>query len=84
MSHVKASGKVSQHAQGKRKGRRLGLKKSGGQLVKNGNIIIRQRGMTYKPGKGVGMGRDFTLFALVAGVVKFSKKFGRTVVNIVD
>ncbi len=84
MSHVKASGKVSQHAQGRRRGKRLGLKKSGGQAVKDGQIIVRQRGMTYKPGKGVAMGRDFTLFASVTGTVKFGKKFGRTIVNVVS
>ena len=83
MSHVKASGKVSQHSQGKRKGKRLGLKKSDGEVVKVGHIIIRQRGMTYKPGKGVSMGKDFTLFALTDGKVKFTKKFGRTVANVV-
>ena len=84
MSHVKASGKVSQHAQGKRKGRRLGLKKSDGEVVKTGQIIIRQRGMTYKPGKQVGMGKDFTLFAMTDGKVKFSKKHGRTITNVVS
>jgi len=83
MSHVKASGKVSQHSQGKRKGKRLGLKKTDGQVIKTGQIIIRQRGMTYKPGKGVNMGKDFTLFAMTDGVVKFSKKHGKTVANVI-
>ena len=82
MSHVKAGGaSASQHHQ--RHGKRLGLKKSGGQVVKAGHILVRQRGMTYKPGKNVGMGRDFTLFALTAGVVNFSKRLGKTVANIV-
>jgi len=82
MSHVKASGSVAQHAQGKRHGKRLGLKKSGGQVVKPGNIILRQRGAKYKAGRNVGMGRDHTIFALVDGSVNFSRKFGRTVISV--
>jgi large subunit ribosomal protein L27 len=50
---------------------RLGLKKSGGQFVKAGNILMRQRGTQFKAGNNVGIGRDHTLFALVDGVVKF-------------
>ncbi len=50
---------------------RLGLKKSGGQLVKAGNILVRQRGTKVRPGKNVGVGKDHTLFALIDGVVKF-------------
>ncbi len=83
MSHVKASGKVSQHSQGKRKGKRLGVKKFGGQTAQVGQIIIRQKGMTYKPGKGVSMGKDFTIFAMAEGKVSFSKKHGKTIVNVV-
>lgn len=83
MSKVKASGKVTQHAQGKRHGKRLGLKKSGGQAVIPGNIILRQRGAKYKPGKGVGMGKDHTIFAMIKGIVSFGKKWGRTTVNVV-
>ena len=52
-------------------GRRLGVKKSGGQTVRAGNIIIRQRGSNFHAGTNVGIGRDFTLFALSDGVVKF-------------
>ena len=83
MAHVKGSGNVSQHAQGKRHGKRLGLKKYGGQDIKIGQIILRQRGAKYKAGKGVGMGRDHTIFAMIDGVVNFGKRFGRTVVNVV-
>jgi large subunit ribosomal protein L27 len=83
MSHVKASGKVAQHSQGQRKGRRLGLKKYGGQTVIPGNIILRQRGAEYKAGKNVGMGKDHTIFSLVTGIVAFGKKWGRTTVNVV-
>jgi large subunit ribosomal protein L27 len=80
MSHVKSGGSVRQHKQ--RPGKRLGLKKSGGQVVKVGQIIVRQKGSVYKPGKNVKVGRDFTVFSLINGVVEFSKKFGRTVVNV--
>ena len=65
-------------------GRRLGLKKSGGQSVIPGNIIVRQRGTQYHPGANVGMGKDHTIFAVVEGKVEFSKKAGgRTVVSVV-
>ena len=82
MSKVKASGKVKQHKQGRRHGKRLGVKKFGGEVVIPGNIIIRQRGAKYKAGSGVGMGSDHTLFALSSGTVKFSKYHGKTVVNV--
>ena len=58
-------------------GRRLGVKKFGGELVIPGNIIIRQRGTEYYPGPLVGMGRDHTLFALAEGHIKFSRKANR-------
>lgn len=54
------------------KGKRLGLKVTGGQLVSAGQILIRQRGTRVKPGRNVGVGRDHTLFARKAGKVKFS------------
>lgn len=82
MSHVKASGKVAQHAQGKRHGKRLGVKKFGGEKVSTGQIILRQRGAKYKSGKGVGMGRDHTIFAMIEGIVNFGKKHGKTVINV--
>lgn len=64
-------------------GRRLGVKKFGGEAVISGNIIIRQRGTKYYPGKLVGMGRDHTLFALADGQVKFSRgAAGRTFVSV--
>jgi len=83
MSHVKAGGSVHQHAQGARKGKCLGLKKSGGESVKIGHIIIRQRGAKYKAGKGVGMGHDYTIFALQDGTVQFGRHHGNTVVSVV-
>ncbi|MCJ7666389.1 MAG: 50S ribosomal protein L27 [Actinobacteria bacterium] len=59
----------------------LGLKKSGGQVVRSGNIIIRQRGTKFHPGVNVGMGRDHTLFAKIDGRVEFIQKSknGKTV-----
>jgi large subunit ribosomal protein L27 len=55
------------------RGKRLGVKKFGGETVKAGNIIVRQRGTTFHPGSNVGVGRDYTLFALSDGVIKFEK-----------
>ena len=55
-------------------GRRLGVKKFGGELVRAGNILVRQRGTKFYPGENVGMGKDHTLFALKEGKVIFSKK----------
>lgn len=55
-------------------GKRLGVKKFGSELVKAGNIIVRQRGTKWHPGNNVGLGRDYTLFALIDGVVKFEHK----------
>ena len=83
MSHVKASGSVRQHKQGKRRGKRLGVKKFGGEQITVGQIILRQRGEMYKPGKGVGIGRDHTIIAMMDGVVAFGKRFGLTVINVV-
>ncbi len=54
-------------------GRRLGIKRFGGEFVKAGNILARQRGTKFHPGENVGLGRDFTLFSLVDGFVKFER-----------
>lgn len=59
---------------------RLGLKKSDGCVVRAGNILVRQRGTQYHPGLNVGLGKDYTLFALKDGVVKFITKGPRKVV----
>jgi len=65
------------------RGRRLGIKKFGGEVVKAGNILARQRGTKYHPGLNVGMGRDHTLFALTDGVVEFrTYKKTKTRINI--
>lgn len=63
--------------------KRLGVKRHDGQLVKAGNIIVRQRGTRVYPGLNVGMGSDFTLFALVEGVVKFEKRRNKKVVSVI-
>ena len=62
----------------------LGVKRFAGQVVKSGEIIVRQRGTHFHPGVNVGRGRDDTLFALAAGSVQFGAKGGRKVINIVD
>ncbi len=62
----------------------LGVKRFGGQFVKAGEIIVRQRGTHFHPGANVGRGNDDTLFALAAGEVKFGTKGGRKVVAVVD
>lgn len=74
MAHKKAGG--SSRNGRDTEGRRLGVKKSGGQAVVAGNIIIRQRGTKVKPGSNVGLGRDHTIFALVDGHVKFDTRAG--------
>ncbi|QID33961.1 50S ribosomal protein L27 [Pampinifervens florentissimum] len=62
--------------------KRLGVKRHDGQIVKAGNIIIRQRGTKVYPGVNVGMGSDFTLFALIDGVVKFENRRNKKVVSV--
>jgi large subunit ribosomal protein L27 len=71
MAHKKGQGSVKNGRDSRSK--RLGVKKFGGQAVIAGNIIIRQRGTKFHPGKGVGIGRDHTLFALVDGRVTFDQ-----------
>jgi len=62
--------------------KRLGIKRSDGQIVKAGNILVRQRGTKFHPGPNVGRGKDDTLFALTSGKVKFTTKAGKKVVAI--
>lgn len=82
MAHKKSGGSSSNGRDSA--GRRLGLKKSGGQGVISGNIIIRQRGTQYHPGDNVGIGKDHTIFATTDGKVEFSKKAGdKTFVSVV-
>jgi large subunit ribosomal protein L27 len=71
MAHKKAGGSSRNGRDSA--GQRLGVKRYGGQVVKAGNILIRQIGSTVHPGKNVGMGKDYTLFALIDGVVQFQR-----------
>jgi len=71
MAHKKGEGSVKNGRDSQSK--RLGVKIYGGQPAVSGNIIIRQRGTVYHPGKNVGLGRDFTIFALTDGLVEFKK-----------
>lgn len=72
MAHKKAGGSSRNGRDSEAK--RLGVKRYGGQLVKAGNILVRQRGTEFHPGDNVGMGKDHTLFALIDGTVKFTVK----------
>jgi len=74
MAHKKGEGSVKNGRDSQSK--RLGVKIYGGQPVIAGNIIVRQRGTVYHPGKNVGVGKDFTIFALTDGIVEFKKGKG--------
>jgi large subunit ribosomal protein L27 len=74
MAHKKAGGSSRNGRDSK--GRRLGVKKFGGEAVTSGNIIVRQRGTTWRPGAYVGIGTDHTLYALIEGKVAFKTKAG--------
>jgi large subunit ribosomal protein L27 len=76
MAHKKGQGSVKNGRDSRSK--RLGVKKFGGQQVIAGNIIIRQRGTNWVPGKGVGLGKDYTIFAVTDGTVRFDRE-GRRV-----
>ena len=81
MAHKKAGGSSRNGRDSA--GRRLGVKKFGGECVTGGNIIVRQRGTKYYPGNNVGMGKDHTLFALTDGQVAFRDgKLGRKFVHV--
>ena len=72
MAHKKGAGSSRNGRESESK--RLGVKLYGGQVVKAGNIIVRQRGTVHHPGSNVGIGKDHTLFAKIAGTVRFIKK----------
>ncbi len=80
MSHKKGQGSSRNGRDSN--GQRRGMKIFGGQTVKAGNILMRQCGTKIHPGKNVGLGRDYTLFALIDGVVGYAKSRGRTVAHI--
>ena len=72
MAHKKGQGSTQNNRDSA--GRRLGIKKYGSQLVRAGNIIVRQRGTKIHPGNNVGLGKDHTIYSLIDGFVKFEKK----------
>ena len=81
MAHKKAGGSSRNGRDSA--GRRLGVKKFGGEAVIAGNILLRQRGTKWYPGRNVGMGRDHTLFALTDGTVTFSRgRDDRTIIHV--
>ena len=82
MAHKKGAGSTKNGRDSNAK--RLGVKRFGGEKVKAGSIIVRQRGMKFRPGNNVGCGKDFTLFALTDGIIEFDYYEGKTKrVNIV-
>ncbi|QDL92927.1 50S ribosomal protein L27 [Paroceanicella profunda] len=82
MAHKKAGGSSRNGRDSA--GRRLGVKKYGGEAVIPGNILVRQRGTKWYPGAGVGMGKDHTIFATEVGSVEFRKGFkGRTFISVI-
>ena len=81
MAHKKAGGSSRNGRDSA--GRRLGVKKFGGEIVISGNIIVRQRGTKFHPGSNVGLGRDHTLFATSEGKVTFKKIRTRTFVSVI-
>lgn len=80
MAHKKGEGSVRNGRDSR--SRRLGVKIFGGQPAISGNIILRQKGTEYHPGTNVGIGKDFTLFALTDGIVQFRKTRSKTLVSI--
>ncbi len=82
MAHTKAGGSTRQ--KGNRRGKRLGVKLFSGQKVISGNIIVRQKGSQFHPGIGVKSGRDFTLYAVKPGEIKFTRRHSQHVVSVVE
>lgn len=80
MAHKKAGG-ASRNGRDSH-GQRLGIKRFGGEAVKAGNILVRQCGTKFHPGTNVGLGGDYTLFALTDGKVVFRKQYKRTTVSV--
>jgi large subunit ribosomal protein L27 len=80
MAHKKGEGSVKNGRDSQSK--RLGVKIYGGQPALSGNVIVRQRGTVYHPGTNVGLGRDFTIFALKDGIVEFRKTRTKTLISV--
>ena len=81
MAHTKSQGKTNQKAN--RPGQRRGVKKFGGQKAEVGQIIVRQVGSSFHSGPGTKAGKDYTIYAIKPGIVKFFKKLGKSFVSIV-
>ena len=81
MAHTKSAGSVKGNKDSIAK--RLGVKTFGGQKVISGNILIRQRGTKFHPGIGVGMGKDYTIYAITDGTVQFKNARGKKVIEVV-
>lgn len=81
MAHVKAGATTKGNRDSS--GKRLGVKKFGGEKVVGGNILVRQRGTKFHSGAGTKLGRDFTIFAVKSGTLQFKRKEGDTVVEII-
>jgi len=81
MAHTKSQGKTNQKSN--RPGQRLGIKKSGGQKVTVGQIIARQVGSKYHSGIGTKRGKDFTIYAIRPGIVKFINKFNKKIITVI-
>jgi large subunit ribosomal protein L27 len=82
MAHKKGEGSVKNGRDSRSK--RLGVKIFGGQPAINGNIIVRQRGTVYHPGEGVGLGKDFTIYATRDGIVEFRKTRSKTLISVAE
>lgn len=82
MAHTKAQGAVKGNRDSIAK--RLGVKLYSGQKAISGNIIIRQKGTNFHPGKGVSMGNDYTIYALKEGIVNFRNLRGRNIVEVIN
>ena len=82
MAHTKAQGSVKGNRDSRPK--MLGVKLYGGEKVSPGNIIVRQKGTKFHPGHGVLMGKDFTLFAIEQGLVKFRKLRGKKIIEVIN
>ena len=82
MAHTKSQGKTRQGSS--TAGRRRGVKIYGGQKINTGQIIIRQVGSKFHPGRGVKQGKDFTLYSVRPGIVKFYKKLNKSFVSVIS
>jgi len=81
MAHKKGAGSTKNGRDSNSK--RLGIKVYGNQQVKSGGIVVRQRGLTFKPGKGVAVGKDYTIFALQDGIVEFASDKKKKLVSVI-